>query len=63
MAVAEDLQSRARANPRRVTAVLSLVGYVLVLVAFTPYAPFPSISDELTVLLGDAIAVDRKSVV
>ncbi|PSP71173.1 DUF420 domain-containing protein [Halobacteriales archaeon QH_6_68_27] len=57
MAVAEDLQSRAKANPRRVTAALSLVGYVLVLGAFTPYAPFPSISDELTVLLGDAIAV------
>ena len=57
MAVADDLQSRAKANPRRVTAALSLVGYVLVLGAFTPYAPFPSISDELTVLLGDAIAV------
>jgi len=57
MAVADSLQSRARSNPRRVTAVLSVLGYVLVLGAFTPYAPFPSISDELVILLGDAIAV------
>jgi len=57
MAVADSLQSRARANPRRVTAVLSVIGYVLVLGAFTPYAPFPSISDDLVIFLGDAIAV------
>jgi putative membrane protein len=57
MAVADSLQSRARANPRRVTAVLSVIGYVLVLGAFTPYAPFPSISRDATIFLGDAIAV------
>jgi putative membrane protein len=57
MAVADNLQSRAKAHPRRVTAVLSVVGYILVLGAFTPYAPFPSISRETTILLGDAIAV------
>lgn len=57
MAVAESLQSRAKANPRRVTAVLSLVGYVLVGLAFTPAAPFPPISDGTVILLGDAIAV------
>ena len=57
MAVADTLQSRARANPRRITAALSVLGYVLVLGAFTPYAPFPSISDGTVVLLGDAIAV------
>ena len=57
MAVAESLQSRARANPRRVTAVLSLVGYVLVIAAFSPFSPFPEISDDLVILLGDAIAV------
>ncbi|PSP32902.1 DUF420 domain-containing protein [Halobacteriales archaeon QH_10_67_22] len=57
MAVADSLQARARSNPRRVTAVLSVLGYVLVLGAFTPYAPFPSINDELVILLGDAIAV------
>jgi len=57
MAVADNLQSRAKANPRRVTAVLSAIGYVLVLGAFTPYAPFPSISRDATIFLGDAIAV------
>ena len=57
MAVADSLQSRARANPRRVTAVLSLVGYVLVALAFAPMAPFPSISNDLVIVLGDAIAV------
>lgn len=57
MAVADSLQSRAKANPRRVTAALSLVGYVLVALAFTPAAPFPSVGDETVILLGDAIAV------
>jgi putative membrane protein len=57
MAVTDSVRSRARSNPRRVTAVLSLVGYVLVALAFAPMAPFPSISDELVILLGDAIAV------
>jgi len=57
MAVADSLQSRARANPRRVTVVLSVIGYVLVLGAFTPFAPFPSISRDATIFLGDAIAV------
>jgi len=57
MAVAESLHSRARANPRRVTAVLSVIGYVLVIGAFTPYAPFPQIADDTVILLGDAIAV------
>jgi putative membrane protein len=57
MAVADSLHSRARANPRRVTAVLSVIGYVLVLGAFTPYAPFPQIADDTVILLGDAIAV------
>jgi len=57
MAVAESLQSRAREHPRRITALLSVIGYVLVIGAFTPYAPFPSISEDLVILLGDAIAV------
>ncbi len=57
MAVADRLQSRARARPRLVTAVLSVVGYVLVAVAFTDVVPLPTISDEAVILLGDAIAV------
>ena len=50
MAVADSLQSRAKANPGRVTAVLSLVGYVLVGLAFTPAAPFPSVGDDTVIL-------------
>jgi len=57
MAVADNLQSRVKANPRWVTAVLSVIGYILVLGAFTPYAPFPSISRDTTIFLGHAIAV------
>jgi len=57
MAVADRLQSQARASPRRVTAVLSLVGYVLVFGTFGGIFPFPSISNETVILLSDAIAV------
>ena len=57
MAVADRLQSHARASPRRVTAVLSLVGYVLVFGTFGAVFPLPSISNETVILLSDAIAV------
>ncbi|MBX0285685.1 DUF420 domain-containing protein [Haloarcula salinisoli] len=57
MAVADRLQSQARASPRRVTAVVSLVGYVLVFGTFGGVFPFPSISNETVILLSDAIAV------
>ena len=57
MAVADPLQSHARASPRRVTAVISVVGYALVLGTFGGVVPFPSISNETVILLSDAIAV------
>lgn len=57
MAVADRLQSRARASPRRVTATVSIVGYALVLGTFGGLLPFPSISNETVILLSDAIAV------
>ena len=57
MAVADRLQSHARASPRRVTAVLSLIGYALVFGTFGGVLPFPSISNETVILLSDAIAV------
>ncbi|MBX0321538.1 DUF420 domain-containing protein [Halomicroarcula sp. F13] len=57
MAVADRLQSRARASPRLVTAVASVVGYALVLGTFGGLLPFPSISNETVILLSDAIAV------
>ncbi|WP_276271480.1 DUF420 domain-containing protein [Haloarcula litorea] len=57
MAVADELQSQARARPRVVTAAVSLVGYALVFGTFGGVLPFPSISDRTVVLLSDAIAV------
>jgi len=57
MAVADTLQSHARASPRRVTAVLSVVGYALVFGTFGGVIPFPSISNETVIVLSDAIAV------
>ncbi|WP_135302514.1 DUF420 domain-containing protein [Haloarcula amylovorans] len=57
MAVADRLQSRARARPRLVTAVVSLVGYALVFGTFGGVLPFPTISNETVILLSDAIAV------
>ncbi|MCD2202184.1 DUF420 domain-containing protein [Halobacterium sp. KA-6] len=48
----------ARANPRRVTVVLSVVGYALVAAAFSGIVPlFPPLSDETVLLFSDAIAV------
>jgi putative membrane protein len=57
MAVADRLQSHARASPRLVTAVVSVVGYALVFGTFGGVLPFPSISNETVILLSDAIAV------
>ena len=58
MAVADRIQSRAKAKPRVVTAVLSLIGYALVVGTFEGWLPiFPDISRETVVLLSDAIAV------
>ncbi|WP_420182483.1 DUF420 domain-containing protein [Haloarcula sp. KBTZ06] len=57
MAVADTLQSRARARPRLVTAVVSVVGYVLVFGAFGGVLPLPEFSNDTVILLGDAIAV------
>ncbi|NIB98870.1 DUF420 domain-containing protein [Halobacterium sp. R2-5] len=48
----------ARAHPRRVTVVLSVVGYALVAAAFSGVVPlFPPLSDETVLLFSDAIAV------
>lgn len=56
MAVADSLQSRARARPRLVTAAVSVVGYALVFGAFGGVLPLPDLSKETVILLGDAIA-------
>ncbi|MGB9963703.1 DUF420 domain-containing protein [Halobacterium sp. CBA1126] len=48
----------ARANPRRVTVALSVVGYALVAAAFSGVVPlFPELSRETVLLFSDAIAV------
>jgi putative membrane protein len=52
-----SLRDRARARPRIVTAVVSAVGYVLVIGAFAGVIPFPEIADDTVNLLADAIAV------
>lgn len=57
MAVADRIQSRAKARPRILTALLSLIGYVLVIGTFAGVFPFfPNISRDLVIALGDAIA-------
>jgi len=46
-----------RRSPLLVTAVLSLIGYVLVVGTFARIFPFPELSNETVVVLSDAIAV------
>jgi len=55
MAVAD--RQWPKSHPRIVTAVLSVLGYVLVVGAFSGLLPLPDISREAVILLGDAIAV------
>ncbi|MFB6307965.1 MAG: DUF420 domain-containing protein [Haloarculaceae archaeon] len=58
MAVVDRVRSQARTNPRVVTAVLSALGYVLVLGTFAGLLPiYPDLSQETVLLLGDLIAV------
>lgn len=58
MATALGAKRRAKDNPVVVTAILSVVGYVLVLGTFAGLLPiYPSISIETVNLLSDLIAV------
>ena len=53
-----DVRGYARTNPARVTAVLSVVGYALVVGAFEGVIPlFPDLSRDTVVLFSDLIAV------
>jgi len=56
MAAIEGARERVRTHPRAVTAVLSVVGYALVVGAFAGLQ-FPRLSDAVVLLLGDIIAV------
>ena len=67
MAIAETVRERTRANPRAVTALVSLLGYALVVGAFAGLLPVPDLHGEtvgvfgreklVVNVLGDAIAV------
>ena len=58
MATASGTKQRAKDNPLVATAILSALGYVLVLGTFAGALPiYPSISIETVNLLSDAIAV------
>ncbi len=53
-----NARQRARESPAKVTAVLSVIGYVLVLGTFAGILPiYPSIGRETVNLLSDAIGV------
>ena len=58
MAVADSVQSSLRARPRAITAVLSVIGYVLVGGALYGFIPlFPTLSDGTVNLFSHIIAV------
>jgi len=58
MAVVDGVRDRARARPKTVTAILSVLGYVLVLGTFGGYLPiYPALANETVDLFGHLIAV------
>ncbi|MEF8756749.1 MAG: DUF420 domain-containing protein [Halobacteriales archaeon] len=57
MTVTGTLRERTRAHPGRVTAVVSAVGYAVVLASFAGLLPLPSLSDATVRLFSDLIAV------
>lgn len=57
MAIAEAVRRRTRTHPRVVTAVLSVVGYALVIGSFLDLIPFPALGRGTVLLFGDLIAV------
>ena len=57
MAVSDRLRGHTRANPRATTAVLSVLGYAVVLGTFGGYLPiYPSLENATVDLLGHLIA-------
>jgi len=58
MAVADEVRSGLRARPKAITAILSVIGYVLVGGALYGYIPlFPALSDSTVNLFSHIIAV------
>lgn len=57
MAIAETVRDRTRSNPRAVTAVGSIVGYIVVAAGFAGTLPFPELGTDGVNLFSDLIAV------
>lgn len=58
MAVAENIRSGVRTHPRAVTAVLSAIGYVLVIGVFSgTISVYPDLTESQVLLFADLIAV------
>lgn len=57
MSFAEEVRSQTRAHPRLITAVVSIIGYTLVVGAFLGAVPLPEIAQSTVVLFSDLIAV------
>jgi putative membrane protein len=57
MALVDAVRRRARTRPRVVTAVLSVVGYAVVIGSFVDLVPVPDLGRETVLLFGDLIAV------
>lgn len=57
MAITETVRKRTRTHPRVVTAVLSVIGYTLVIGSFVGLVPFPELRRDTVILFGDLIAV------
>lgn len=58
MAVAESIRTRVRSNPRPVTALLSLVGYVLVVGVFSgTISVYPELTESQVLLFAHLIAL------
>lgn len=57
MTITETVRRRTRTHSRVVTAVLSVVGYALVIGSFVGLVPFPELGRETAILFGDLIAL------
>lgn len=57
MSTVSRSESWARAHPRVITTVLSIIGYALVAASFAGLIPFPSLGRQGVILFSDLIAV------
>ncbi len=57
MPISETLIDYTRAHPVRVTAIVSVLGYAVVMGSFTDFIPVPQLERGTVLLFGDLIAV------